>query len=182
MLRLVIDDNGTGEQYEVDQKAHATAVGEAMTLAGTETADTIEEKGRVDIASAGKFGPAWTKGFHSKPSSTSNGVKVVTTMSGRGWRIFQDGRTLLGRPLLWIPLSGTDADGKPRSKYPDPLVQTLSRKGLPLLVSTRDHRPKYFGKASVTIPKKFHLEEIAKAEGEKMGERFAEHFARMANG
>jgi hypothetical protein len=182
MLQLVIDSVKAGLQYEVDQQAHGKACVDSMKLAATETATTIEQRGRTDISSAGKFGRAWTSGFHSKPKSIGHGVEVVTTMSGRGWRIFQEGRTIHGRPLLWIPLSGTDAKGKAKSRYPDPLVQVQNRAGLPLLISRRDNRPKYFGKESVTIPKKFHLTEIATEEGHKMGERFQVHFMGQING
>jgi hypothetical protein len=180
VLRLVIDAKDSGERYLGKQERNAKAVGESMKAAGLQTAMVIENRGRADIAQAGNFGPAWTSGFKSKPRALPReGVEVKTTMSGRGWRTFQFGRTLYGHPLLWIPFSGGDAVGVPVKRYPAPLVQVTSGKGLPLLISRADNKPKYFGKSSVNIPKKFHLIEIATAEGGKLGQRYAQIFMRV---
>jgi len=179
VLRLVIDDHDTGKRYNQAQERHAAAVPNAMMAAAVDTATAIESRGRTDITDAGNFGTAWTSGFQSKPSATSDGVLVTTTMTGRGWKIFQYGRTLQGHPLLWIPLSTTDAKGTPMRRYPAQLVQVQSRSGLPLMISRTDNRPKYFGKSTVTIPKKFHLVEIATEEGNRLGERYEDYFNRM---
>jgi hypothetical protein len=179
MLRVTVDDKKVVDHLEL----HARNVTAAMAAAAQETAEAIETKGREDISQAGNFGPAWTFGFKSTTSETSDGVQVVTTMSGKrhGWRIFQEGKTIAGKPLLWIPLSGTDAKGIPARKYPGGVVQNASRAGTLLLISKRDHRPKYHGMTSVTIPKKFHLIEIATEEGNKLSERFSKNFKKMSN-
>lgn len=175
MLQVTVDDKailGTLENY-------ASNIKTATAAAAKETAEAIESKGRDDISSAGNFGPSWTFGF----KSVASGSQVITTMSGkrRGWRTFQEGKTISGRPILWLPLTGTDAKGIPARKYPGGVVQINSqRTGMLLLVSKRDHRPKYHGLTSVTIPKKFHLIEIATEEGNKLGQRFSEHFRQLS--
>jgi hypothetical protein len=179
LLRVTIDDKKLQENLE----KHARNVKSATQAAAEETAEATERRGREDIAQAGNFGPSWTFGFKSSASETSDGAEVITTMSGKrhGWRIFQEGKTIAGKPLLWIPLSGTDAKGVPARKYPGGVVQSASRAGVLLLISKRDHRPKYHGMTSVTIPKKFHLIEIATEEGNKMADRFSKHFKKASD-
>ncbi len=172
-MRIVIDNQRPTAAWVAGIDVASGNLSEAAKQAGTEVADETTQQGRADIASAGRFGPAWQRAFRATSKPIRDGVEVVTTMHGQHWRMFEEGRVIQGKPLLWIPFSDTDARGVPHGKYPGGLVQTTSRRGLPLLISTRDHRPKYFGKESVTIPKKFHLAEIAKAVGATIGDKFA---------
>src|SRR5690606_16192623 len=80
------------------------------------------------------------------------------------WRVFEFGATIHGKPLLWIPLSfATDAQGKNARDYPGRLFRVDRAGKAPLLMTRRrgqEAEAKYFGKESVTIPRKFRLREI----------------------
>ena len=108
----------------------------------------------ADIQGAGNFS---AEGI----AVTVDGDTITTTVDLPGAAIFETGGTIHGAPLLWLPISGTDAEGIQASSYGDKLF-SVNRKsgGAPLLFSVKDHAPKYFGVPSVTIPKKFHIEEV----------------------
>lgn len=178
-MRITVDTSSVAAWVDGINLA-SVHLGEAAHEAGVETAVEITNAGREDIASAGKFGPRWTRAFKSQSKDIKGGCVVTTTMGGPHWRIFEEGRVLQGHPLLWIPFSDSDAVGKKHSQYPGGLIQITSRRGLPLLISLRDHKPKYFGKQSVTIPKKFHLTEIAQTIGAKIGDKFAAAYRRLS--
>ena len=169
-------------EYGARMNELASAMRLAMLRAANETAKATQDRGRADIASAGNFGPAWTEGFKSEVSQDNGTVTVSTTMSGKragAWRVFQEGRTMQGRPLLWIPLSWTDAP-KSWRRFPGQLVQVEREGGkAPLLVTQDEGVPMYHGQTSVTIPKKFHLIEIAEEEGRNMRDRYTEEFRKI---
>lgn len=117
--------------------------------------------GRADIASAGDFGPRWTDALQVTVDGSLSNMRLSMTLDVPGAGIFETGGTITGAPLLWIPLSGTDAAGIKASAFSDGLVSSRyqARGGRPLLFSVTDRQPRYFGIESVTIPKKFHLSE-----------------------
>jgi hypothetical protein len=120
-------------------------------------ASMIKTRSIADIESAGNFGTDYTGALTVEVDSDT----ITTTLDAPGASIFETGGTIQGHPLLWIGISGTDAEGTRASNYSDGLF-SVNRKagGVPLLFSVRDHTPKFFGISSVFIPKKFHLEEI----------------------
>lgn len=144
-----------------------TKYGERATKAAQSTArraaDEIEYRGRNDIRAGGRFGSArWQEGFHAKLSYQSrNDMSIRVTHDVPYWVVFEEGRVIHGKPLLWIPLHfATEAFGVRARDYPLPLFR-VNRKGkAPLLLDKTG--PKYFGKESVTIPKKWHLRDIVK--------------------
>lgn len=179
-MRITIDNKDSTAAWVDGIDLASAHLSEAAHEAGVATAVETTNAGRQDIASAGRFGSAWTQAFNSASKDIKGGCLVTTTMRGRRWRMFEEGRVVQGHPLLWIPFSKSDAVGKKAASYPGGLVQVTSRGGLPLLISRRDHQPKYFGKTSITIPQKFHLTEISKAIGAKIGEKFAAAYRRLS--
>jgi hypothetical protein len=141
-----IDD--AAERYEEAFEASKNIVA-SMMLAHITT----------DIQNAGRFGSQFLAGLSVEV--TDDGI--VTTLDAPGADLFENGGTINGKPLLWLPISGTDAVGIPPSEYGDKLFSVnRTAGGVPLLFSVKDHAPKYFGVPSVTIPKKFHIAEIQK--------------------
>lgn len=125
-------------------------------------ASMLLETGQADIGSAGNFGQRWTDGLHVTQQGSGGNMKLFFTHDIPYATIFETGGTIQGKPLLWIPLSGTDAAGVRASAFPGGLFSArYPRKngGPPLLFSISDKKPRYFGVESVTIPKKFHLAE-----------------------
>lgn len=120
------------------------------------------ELGREDIANAGGFGARWTDGLHVDLEGATPNMRLSMTHDIPYASIFETGGTIHGSPLLWIPLSDTDAAGIRASAFSDGLVGSKMgsrRGGRPLLFSVTDREPKYFGIESVTIPPKFHLQD-----------------------
>lgn len=137
---------------------------EALKAAINMAASMMKKQGDADITSAGKFGSRWTNGLHVDVSETLGNMRISMTHDVPYAGIFQTGGVIKGNPLLWIPLSGTDAVGQKASEYGGGLFSVRREgSGRPLLFSIADSQPKYFGIEQVTIPKTFHLLEIQKS-------------------
>jgi hypothetical protein len=146
----------------------------AVQAAARRAATEIEDRGREDIAAGGNFkSERWQEGFQAKVSYTSRSdINIRVTHSVFFWKVFEFGAKIFGRPLLWIPLSfARDVTGRARD-YPGKLFRVNRLGKAPLLMS--DDGPKYFGKESVTIPKKWHLRQIVKDVSREMKDYYRE--------
>lgn len=147
------------KQFRKNLETAASHHSDALKTAANMIASMMKDAVSADIQSAGRFSSAYLEGL----SVTVDGTKITTKIDAPGASIFETGGTIHGKPLLWLPISGTDAEGIQASNYGDQLfsVNRLTG-GPPLLFSIKDHAPKYFGIPSVNIPKKFHVAEIEK--------------------
>lgn len=177
-VRVYFDDHRAGPKFA----RHATRLGDrmrkAMRITADETSEDIVALGRADMASAGRFGSRWMNGLHAHVSEGGGHIRIAVTHDIPYWRVFEKGAVIHGKPLLWIPLSfATDAHGVWARDFPGGLFR-VNRKGdkAPLLLSKRDKKPKYFGKAFVTIPKKFHLGEITRTAARQMSSLYVRVF------
>lgn len=161
-LRIVFNGKQQGPKIKAAFARHSRGVLDAINETAAQAAEEIETEGRADIGSAGNFGSRWTEGFTAQVGQGGGHVRISVRQEVPYWRVFQFGATIEGKPLLWIPLSfADDAQGIRAKDYPGPLFRVDRKEGAPLLLTTGGV-PKYFGKESVTIPKKFHLIEIVK--------------------
>lgn len=168
-VRLFLAGEKIGAQLGRSGQKNTRRVLNAQRGAAKDVAEYVVAKGRADISKAGRFGARWTEGFKGKVTEGGGFIKVSFTMAVPYWRIFQKGGTIHGRPLLWIPLSfAADAQGKNARDYPGKLFRVDRKGGAPLLMAGKPAQPKYFGKESVNIPKKFHLIEIIREGADKM--------------
>lgn len=136
----------------------------ALTAAANIARSMIEEGARADIASAGNFGDEWLSGLKvSLEGAGQRNMRISMTHSDPRAKIFENGGTIKGKPLLWIPLSGTDAVGVKAGDYGGLYSVNNPGQSRPLLFSIKDKQPKYFGIEQVTIPKKWHLAEVQKS-------------------
>lgn len=136
----------------------------AITASLNMAASMIKTQGDADISSAGQFGRDWTDALKVEASPVLGNMRISMSLDKPGADIFEKGGVIHGKPLLWLPLSGTDAVGREAKDYPGGLFTVKRRSGgVPLLFSITDKLPKYFGTESVTIPKKFHLAEVQKS-------------------
>jgi hypothetical protein len=135
----------------------------ASRIAMRRAAAMIEAQTRNAIASAGNFADL-AAAFHATVTSGTQNMKIAMGFDedkAAQAEIFAKGGTIHGDPLLWIPLSFSDAVGISAKNYSGQLVGVQPKSGgRPLLISTSDRLPKYFGIDSVTIPKKFDTEAI----------------------
>jgi hypothetical protein len=162
-----------GPQLDAAGKQIAERSKKALAAATEKLRDNILEQGRADMAGAGNFISArWQQGFTGDISGSGNDVEITFKHAVSYWRIFQEGGTIHGRPLLWIPLNDSEKGISARD-FGGQLFR-VDRKGggAPLLMSAADKTVRYTGHESVTIGKKFHLVEIIQAESKTLGALF----------
>lgn len=163
MIRIELGDKQVGRRFRFGYKRFAERVGRAAGQTALDAAEEIEDRVRVQIAGAGNFGLRWTRGFKARPTIGNNEILIRATHDIPYWTVHEFGATIKGQPLLWIPLSWTDA-ARERIRardYPGGLFR-VDRKsgGAPLLLSIATGEPIYSGHESVTIPKRFRMREI----------------------
>ena len=115
-------------------------------------ADDILEAGRSDIAAAGRFGGKWISGFTYEMSGEGNARTIVFHHSNPLWRVFQSGATIVGTPLLWIPVEPGAALALSGRLFQ---VKRGKKRDVPLLMSADDKRVKYIGVKKVRIRRNF---------------------------
>lgn len=178
-IRVYFTGERLGSVFERSTRRQATKVRSAARAAAQDVANQIVVLGQSDIARAGEFGSRWTEGLKATVTEGGGNIRINVTHDVSYFSVFQYGKVINGKPMLWIPLSfAEDAKGVYARDYPAQLVR-VDRKagGAPLLLSTDDKQPKYFGKESVTIPKKFHIVEIARAAAHRMRDIYFDHFS-----
>src|SRR6266576_2585393 len=155
-------------KQNMDKLGHV--VREAMQEAAEETAEFILFRGAEDIQDAGRFGDRWVDALYADVSETQRTVTVDVSMQPEGppvtyWKVFEYGATIHAKNpsgLMWLPFAGSEGtDVWPRAYSGD-----LFRRGRALFDAETGEK-KYFGVPEVTIPKKFHLNEIVKDEAAK---------------
>ncbi len=173
-LRLYFEGERVGPLFRRAGENVATAV----RAAAVDAAVSIQERGRADIKAApGNWGSRWTEGLQTQVSEGGGSIRIATTHNIPYFQVFERGATIHGKPLLWIPFSfAADAKGIYARNFPEPLFR-VDRKsgGAPLLLSATDKQPKYFGKESVTIPKKFHIVEIIRDVAKMIADFYKNH-------
>ena len=162
-IRLTFDtDKQMGRKLLVISKNFGDKQTRAVQTVARRVADELEQAGRANIRAGGNFGSErWQEGLSAKVSFQSRSdIRVRLTHSVSYWRVFEFGAKIAGKPLLWIPLSFSTAGSlKVRAKdYPLPLFRVDRPGKAPLLLDKNG--PQYFGKESVTIPKKWNLRQI----------------------
>lgn len=158
------DGSKMGAQFKERVKEYSEDVIKATQATAKETARDIEARGRADIAAGGNFSsPRWQEGWRAKVSYKSRyDLSIRVTHAVKYWKVFEFGAKILGKPLLWIPLSfATGVKGVRARDYASKLFRVDRKNGkAPLLLDYFTKKPKYFGKESVTIPRKWHLRDI----------------------
>jgi len=158
-------DKVAGPKFQQNLAGLSKRMTLATKVAANMAAWMIEELARDDIAAAGNFGASWQEGLHVRVEGAANNMRISMYHDIPFAGIFETGGEIHGNPLLWIPISGTDAAGIPAKDYGGTLFSASQprKAGPPLLFSISDKAPKYFGVESVVIPKKFHLAEIQRS-------------------
>jgi len=156
-------------------KAQSARLRKAITSTAYKIASEVQQRGRVDIAQAGRFGPNWIFGLRAFKRRKEAGTRrtIVTVKHNIPFaELFEEGGVVKGKPLLWIPISTEkDAVGVRARRYNLRLFRIKSKKGTPLLITPKG-KPKYFGVRAVNEPKLFHIRQIADDEAKRAGEYF----------
>lgn len=159
-VQIRFDGKQAGNQFQARVKKYSEQQIKATQYAANKAKDEIERLGRANISKGGKFqSERWQAGFRATVQYLSrSGIIIRATHAVKYWRVFEFGATIKGKPMLWIPLSfASDAIGKSARDFGGKLFRVDRPGKAPLLMS--DTGPKYFGKESVTIPRKWRLRE-----------------------
>lgn len=167
-LRIKFGNEKIGQTYSRSVGNQRQKVLAAMRATAQLEADVIVDLGRADIR---KASPAfakskrWAPGLNAKVTVRSGTYVIAVTHTEKTqFFVHQFGATIKAKNksgLLWIPLDfAKDAQGVMARDFPAPLFRVDRQGKAPLLLSAKDKQPKYFGIASVTIPKRFHIFEI----------------------
>lgn len=161
-FRLDITTSAAGLTLKKNMEGEAANIQQAMKTAANMAATMMKTRGDADIRSGGAFGDRWTNGLHVEVQGTEavNNMRISMYHDIAYAGIFETGGTIYGNPLLWIPLSGTDAVGIQAKDYPGELFSAQSSRGTPLLFAAGTGEPRYFAVPSVVVKKKWHLREI----------------------
>jgi hypothetical protein len=154
----------------------------AVRSAAEQAKIEIETLGREDIKAGGNFGsPRWQQGFQATVAGQSEDLKITVTHDVPYWKVFEFGATIKGNPLLWIPISGSQAAerGVRARDFGQPLFRVNRKKGGAPLLMSEGGKAQYFGKESVRIPKKWHLRQIIRDVARQMNEFYKKA---MSNG
>lgn len=169
-VRVIYNGKQLGPQFRRGAKRDYDRVARSVTSAVYESATVIRKRGAADIKSSGNFGSRWTRGLRTRVSpprgqfSVDAQIIIDHDLQEKGARLFEYGGVVRGKPLLWIPLSfARDAKGIRARDYPQPLFRVDRLGKAPLLMTVEGAEPKYFGKESITMPRKWHLRDIGRS-------------------
>lgn len=171
-----------GERDQVRKAFVAVSRGLARASKATieEAADRMLKRGRADIAAAGmskEIVEGLQVSVYPKGSKVSIDSAVYVSHRLPFASVFEEGATIRGRPLLWVPLPGvpTTIGGRPTTarRYAaqnGKMFLIHGRNGRPILAQREGKRlvPLFVGLDSVTIRKRFHIAQIAAGIGAEL--------------
>jgi hypothetical protein len=134
-LRLYFSGAKIGETLQKALGDKADQVRKAARAAAADMAADFVRVASADVASAGKFGTRWTQGFETSITEGGGHIRVAVSHQVPYFSVFQYGKVIEGKPLLWLPFSfAADAQGVWPRDFPRPLFR-VDRKsdGLPIL-------------------------------------------------
>lgn len=147
-----------------------------------ETAQAITDRGRADIAGAGRFGARWTQGLRVNTRQLpSRGYSITVRLAKPNYsKVFETGGTMRPRvrkgtgraPLfLWIPVA-PDSVGIRVRNYKGRLFMP-GRRGdrKPVLMAASDRKVKYVGVKTMSLKPRFHIRAIGENEAVKFFQR-----------
>jgi len=156
----------------------------ALLATTTDLANAMQASCRSNISGAGKFSGQWVDGLTAsiaKGASESYEIRVEHLL-GAMVRPHVYGATIVGKPMLWIPLEfAPEAKNIRAREYPARLFRVDRKKGPPpLLFSVQDRQPKYFGREQVTVPARWNIAGTCRAIVDKAQDIFNAHMAKGA--
>jgi hypothetical protein len=170
-IKIRFQNEPLGRQFKRNIDKQRGKMGRALLGAAQDYSAEFLKQGRANIASAGNFKSArWQQGLFADVVRGSGNIVVNIGHKVGYWIVFQKGKTIRGKPLLWIPLSFGDAKGVRARDFPGKLFRVDRKNGLAPLLMSKDGRPQYVGKKSVRIPKKFRVLEIGRELSRKIGQ------------
>jgi len=162
-FRIVFRNPQAGPVFKQRMRDNVLRIARAATAATNIAAKEIQENGRNSIKTSGRFGSRWVQGLKVvvDPKSVRINKTITITHNQPGALLHETGGVILGKPLLWIPLSFSGVKVR-AADYPGGLAR-VNRKGkAPLLISIREHKPIYVGLKSVRVKPRWGIRTIAR--------------------
>lgn len=182
-------------QFEAAMEEAAGNLKDASMAAAHRAADILKTEGRADIAAAG-FSKKWQKALATKvyPENALSAhptIEVYNPIPFSG--IFEEGGTIFGKPLLWLPLpdapkgsGGNRMTPATYVKQVGPLIPIFRAGRRPLLAAKRRSAtatrkkgevvPLFVGIDAVTLRDRFSIREISEKVAARLPELFAAEF------
>lgn len=161
-LRIAFGNDKIGRTYSRSVNRNRDRV--LASMRGTQDAIMEEglKKGRENIRKASpafRKSKRWAPGLQAKKTEGGGTIKVTFFHLISYFWTHEKGATIKAKTgLLWIPLSfAKDAQGVYARDFPERLFRVDRAGKSPLLLSAEDKKPKYFGIASVKVPKRFDV-------------------------
>lgn len=189
-------DSGNPKAFAATFSDARERMAKAATNAMNRVAADIKEQGRADIATAG-FSKRWqdalsVRVYPEGKDAVDPACVVIHRIPYSS--VFEGGAVIGGKPLLWIALPAAKKYVNSAGGHITPqrflragyTLVSLIRRGnrLPLLaVATKrvsrgrgkrrlieavQHEPVFYGVQTVSIPKKFHIDEICRQAADKL--------------
>lgn len=137
-------------------------VNDARRGAVKDVAELAVKDGRAEIASTG-FSSRWQQGlrFRFYPNSPNGDPAAVLYHRIGLANIFETGKTISGKPLLWVPIGKKAGVNSPR-KYGKKLVSVNIAGKPPLLFDAADRKlgPLFVGIRTATLRKRWNIRRI----------------------
>jgi hypothetical protein len=133
--RFYFNGDRLGPVIKRDLAQTADQIRKAARAASADMAADFVRQASADVKMAGNFGSRWTEGFKTSITEGGGQIRVSVTHQVPYFSVFQYGKKIEGKPMLWLPFSfAADAKGVWPRDYPRPLFKVIRKSdGLPIL-------------------------------------------------
>lgn len=138
-MTVKVDVSFPRDAFEKAFHDNEPALAKAMTLAVNKTAAEMLAAGRGAVATSG-LGPRFTNALRMQTFPGKDSLRPAALVWHRipYAQVFEDGATIRGKPLLWIPVGRTRSEKqRARAAAKGAQLFTLNRPGKPPLLARR---------------------------------------------
>lgn len=178
-MRIKFAKSDFGRALEATFKEASKPVTDAAVGALRDVAKVAVAEGRANILSAGKFTSRWAKAltyrvYANKGLDAAALIYHKFAIAG----VFEEGATITGKPLLWIPIG--NVRGRPKN-FHGKLASVNLPGRRPMLVGEVSGKriPLFVGIDRATIRKRFNIIAIVRNAAERLGEFYSQRFRQL---
>lgn len=169
-----------GKAFEAEIKAVNQPIVDASQAALKEAGRIAVTEGRRNIAAGGRFSGRWTQGLTSRfYKNTGLDAAVLIYHKMRIAGVFEEGATITGDPLLWLPIGGRRLLAR-RGRLTG--LASVQRPGKPPLLvgeAQGERVPLFVGVPRVRLRKRFNIAVIVRRAAGRLGEFYHNHIKKV---
>lgn len=152
--------------FQIEVRAqNFKASGALVRYAVVQTSRAIRDRGRQDLARAGRMAK-YRNGFNTRFRAVPGGYVIDGFLRPSFLKVFEFGGTSVGKPTLWIPIPPL------RIKLRNYGGKIIRPRGSFVILRASDRKPLYVGVSSITNRQRLHLRQIAYEEAAKFVDRY----------